>query len=205
MTDTTGLLIDRIGVETVLVPIVGTTPLLVHRWSEKAKQKMLDEMQGRDRIKENKDPEAEYEAAFYRFKDGAYGFPAAAFKQATVRGTRFYGKQLPMTEARQIMFFNGEIGVDGLALVRLEGEPHMRQDPVRVGRGGADLRYRPEFSEWSTVLDVTYVKSSLALNSLLSLIDAGGLGTGVGDWRPEKDGNHGTYRVDTTRDVEVIS
>jgi hypothetical protein len=39
---------------------------------------------------------------------------------------------------------------------------------------------------------------------VLSLIDAGGLGSGVGDWRPEKSGDFGTYMVDPDREVEVI-
>ena len=63
--------IDRIAAETIRVPIVGTTPLIIHRFSEKAKLKMLNEMQGRRTPKEPKDPEAEYEAAFYRLEDGS--------------------------------------------------------------------------------------------------------------------------------------
>lgn len=35
--------IDRIAAETVRVPIVGTTPLIVHRFSEKAKRMMAGE------------------------------------------------------------------------------------------------------------------------------------------------------------------
>ena len=27
---------------------------------------------------------------------------------------------------------------------------------------------------------------------------------GVGEWRPEKDGSFGTYRIDPDRDVEVL-
>ena len=38
----------------------------------------------------------------------------------------------------------------------------------------------------------------------LSLIDAGGMGIGVGEWRPEKDGAFGTYRIDPSREVKVI-
>ena len=68
--------IDRIAAETILVPIIGTTPLIVHRFSEKAKRQMLDTMQGRKTPKQPKDPEAEYEAAFYRLEDGGHGFPA---------------------------------------------------------------------------------------------------------------------------------
>lgn len=197
--------IDRIDAETISVPLRGTAPLVVHRFSEKAKQQMLDNMQGRKTPKKNKDPQAEYEAAFYRMKDDGYGFPAVAFKQATVGGARFYGKDVTMTALKQCMFFRGEPGQNGLQLFRITGEPHMREDVVRVGRGGTDLRYRPEFPEWSTIVIVTYVTSALTRSSVLSLIDAGGMGVGVGEWRPEKDGDFGTYQIDPTRDVEVLT
>jgi len=196
--------IARIDAETLLVPILGTTPLITHRFSEKAKKQMLDAMQGRKTPKAPKDPEAEYEAAFYKFEDGGNGMPAISFKHATVGGARFYGKQISMTALRQFVFTKGEVGVDGLALVRIEGEPTMREDVVRVGRGGTDLRYRPEFRDWKTLLTVTYVTSMLTRDSILSLIDAGGMGVGVGEWRPEKNGDFGTYRIDPDRAVEVV-
>ncbi len=196
--------IDKIAAETIRVPILGTTPLILHRFSEKAKRQMLDNMQGRKSPKQAKDPEAEYQAAFYRLKDDSYGMPSIAFKAATVGGARFYAG-VTMTSLKQFCYFRGEIGKDGQVLTRIEGEPRMREDVVRVGRGGADLRYRPEFEKWSCVLDITFVTSVLTRGSVLSLVDAGGMGVGVGEWRPECDGDFGTYRVDPDREVEVIS
>jgi len=196
--------IGRIESETIAVPIVGTTPLLVHRFSEKAKRQMLDNMQGRKSVKEPKDPKAEYEGAFYRLKgDSGYGFPATAFKLATIGGARFYS-QVTMTALKQFLFFHGEPSDDGQMLVPIAGDPEMREDVVRVGRGGADLRYRPIFAEWTATLQITYVTSALTRDSVLSLIDAGGLGVGVGEWRPEKGGDNGMYRIDLTGKVEVI-
>lgn len=196
--------IHQIAAETLLVPIVGTTPLIVHRFSEKAKRQMLDNMQGRKSPKQAKDPQAEYEAAFYRLGDGGYGFPSLAFKAATVGGARFYSG-VTMTALKQFMYLRGEVGDDGRALTRIEGAPIMREDVVTVGRNGSDLRYRPQFSEWRATLEVTYVTSALTRGSVLSLIDAGGMGVGVGEWRPEKDGDFGTYRVDPAREVEVVT
>lgn len=196
--------IDKIAVEGLAVPIIGTSPLIMHRFSEKAKRQMLDAMQGRKTPKENKDPQAEYQAAFYRLKDDRYGMPVTAFKQATIGAARFYGKDVSMTALKQFLFMRGEPGSDGISLTAIDGEPQMREDFVRVGRG-SDLRYRPEFVEWTATLEVLYVKSALTRNSVLSLIDAGGMGVGVGDWRPEKDGDFGTYRIDETRDITEVA
>lgn len=199
--------ISRLEAETLRVPILGTSTFVCHRFSEKAKKQMLDAMQGRKTPKEPKDPEAEYLAAFYRYREGdttRAGFPVIAFKTATIGGCRYYA-QLTMVSARQCLFFSGEPGLDRQMLAEIIGEPEMQEDVVRVGRGGTDLRYRPAWNEWSTTLDVTYVKSMLTRDSVLSLIDAGGLGCGVGEWRPEKGGVNGTYRVDPSKRVEVIS
>lgn len=209
---TPAIQIDRIAAETIRVPIVGTSPLIVHNFSEKSKRQMLEAQQGKKRLKEVRDPQAEYEAAFYRIQeeDGslAYGFPVTAFKAATTGAARFYGKSISMTALRQFLFMKG-ILTDGdpQQLVRIEGEPRMREDVVRLGgpSRSADLRYRPEFPEWRAVLEVTFVTSSIDRQSVLSLIDAGGLGIGVGEWRPEKRGEFGTYQIDADRDVEVLS
>ena len=197
--------IQRIGMETLRVPIVGEAPLIVHKFGEKARRKMLDIACGRKTPKEAKDPEAEYEAAFYRLDDGGYGFPVIAFKSATVGAARFYGKSVSMTALRQFVFFDGEFSKrDGQKLARIEGTPRMREDVVRLSSGGSELRYRPEFVEWSTTLDVTYVRSMLTRESVLSLMEAGGLGVGVGEWRPEKRGDFGTYTIDMTREIGVV-
>lgn len=198
------VVIDPIRAETIDVPIVGTAPLIVHRFGEKQKRAMLDSMQGRKSPKEAKDPAAEYEAAFYYTSDGEYGFPVLAFKSATIGAARFYGKSVTMTALKQFLFVIGQPGTDGTFLVPIEGSPVMREDVVRVGRGGSDLRYRPMFPEWRTTVRFSYVPAVLTRNSLLSLIDAGGMGVGVGEWRPEKDGLFGTYRVDPDRVVEAV-
>ncbi|TDT31138.1 hypothetical protein [Naumannella halotolerans] len=200
MTDTQ-VSINRIETETMLVPIKGTTPLIVHKFSEKAKRQMLDAQQGRKTPKEKRDPQADYEASFYRTENG-YGFPAVAFKAATIGAARFYGKSVKMTELRQFLFFKGVLSdADPQPLIPIEGTPRMREDVVRLGISGTDLRYRPEFPEWSALLEVIYVASALTRESVLSLIDAGGMGVGVGEWRPEKKGEFGTYQIDTDREV----
>jgi len=203
--------IDRIAAETIRVPIVGTAPLIVHNWSEKSKRQMLEAQQGKKRLKEARDPQAEFEAAFYRIIDPAsgelsYGFPVTAFKAATVGAARFYGKDISMTALRQLLFMRGVLTEgDPQQLVAIEGEPRMREDMVRVGMGGSDLRYRPEFPTWSAHLEVTFITSSISRQSVLSLIDAAGMGIGVGEWRPEKRGEFGTYAVDQSKTVEVLS
>lgn len=212
--------LPKLSMETMLVPLRGTAPLIVHKFSEKAKKAMLDAMQGRKTPKTPKDPEAEYQASFYHIQrrshmmtaDGhaimendGYGFPVIAFKAATIGGARYYSG-VTMTGLRQFLFFGGEIGDGGQKMARIVDRtpPRMREDVVRVNRGGSDLRYRPEFVEWGTTLQVTYITSALTRESVLALIEAGGLGVGVGEWRPEKGGDFGTYEIDQERDIQIL-
>ncbi|KJL37087.1 hypothetical protein RR49_01199 [Microbacterium ginsengisoli] len=211
VTEGAAIQIDRIAAETVRVPIVGTSPLIVHNFSEKSKRQMLDAQQGRKKLKEVRDPRSEYTAALYRISDpngDRFGFPVTAFKAATIGAARFYDKSVSMTSLRQFIFMRGILSeADPQQLVEIVGEPRMREDVVRLGgpSRSADLRYRPEFPTWSAVLEVTFVTSSISRQSVLSLIDAGGLGIGVGEWRPEKRGEFGTYAVDASREIEVLS
>ena len=202
--------IARIDAETLQVPIIGTAPLIVHNFSEKSRRQMLEAQQGKKKVKEIRDPRAEYESAFYRIADDdgeRYGFPVTAFKAATTGAARFYDKSVTMTALRQFMFMRGIMTkADPQMLVEIHGEPEMREDVVRLGGASrsADLRYRPMFPEWTCGLQVSYVKSSIDRNSILSLIDAGGMGIGVGEWRPEKRGEFGTYAVDKARELVII-
>lgn len=206
------IILDRIPSETIIVPIIGTSPLVVHRFSEKAKREMLDRMQGRKKPKESRNPEEDFRLASYRLGKDGYGFPAIGLKAATVSAARFYPRgSVTMTGLRQFMFFHGEMGEDNIGLCRIENPvssspwPRMREDVVKLATNVSDLRYRPEFWPWSMKLKITYVSSALSRDSVLSLIDAGGLGVGIGEWRPERGGDLGTYRIDVDKEVEIVT
>lgn len=208
------LLIPRLEKHTLVATIKGTSPLLVHRFSEKSKRIMLEAMQGRKSPKEPKDPQAEFEAAAYRFEDGGYGFPSIGVKSAMVSAGRFY-KGVTMTALRQALFVDGELGVDDQKLIRIiSGDPEraatddhgpvLREDVVRVGQGGTDLRYRPMWREWQAEVQVTFVTSMLDAQSVLALLDAAGTGVGIGEWRPERKGDMGTFTVDEDVDIQIL-
>lgn len=192
-----GVTLQRIKRETAHIEVVGTAPLIVHNWSEKARKEMLDKQMGKKVVKQRKDPQADYEASMYRFEDGRHGFPIMGFKAATVKGGgRIFGKAVKMTELRQNFTFIAD-GIDaaGMQLVTIKSdEPVMREDMVRVGMGTADIRYRAEYRNWSALLKIQFVPDLIDLQSVVALVDAGGT-CGVGEWRPEKNGSFGTYEV----------
>jgi hypothetical protein len=204
----TNIVIKRVGTERLLIPIVGTAPLIVHRWSEKARRELLESQQGIKKVKTPLDPQAEYEASSYRIQvDGqeeTYGFPALGFKAATVETFRFFDKSVTKVMLQQSLFFKGVFSKsEPMSLVKIEGDPEMREDIVTVGMG-TQPRYRATFIEWRATLDVRYVTATLNRDTVLNLVDSGGSFVGGGEWRPEKSGESGTYEVDESRPLLTV-
>lgn len=191
-TTTEALVLTPIRRETVQIDIQGTAPLIVHAWSAKSRQMMLDGMQGKKSVKTIRDPLADFQESQYRLFDGGHGFPTLAFKAATVGAARYFSG-ITMTQLRQNMHFISDEIETGLTRLHVD-EPIMREDTVRVGMGKADLRYRAEYRRWGATLTIAYLPSVISLDSIVALVEAGGMG-GVGEWRPERDGAFGTYEV----------
>ena len=184
------------------IPIIGLTPVIPHKWSEKSKR-MMPGHPDHDQVKRAKGdrkPAEEAEACLYKL-DESLALPATAFKAAIVGACRFFDKPT-MVEAKQLLFVEG-VGPE--QLVKIEGDKGEPQvDTPRNTSGNADLRYRYYIRDWSTMLRVRYVPARITQESVVTLVDAAGRG-GVGDWRPSAPksytGTFGTFRVDTKKEV----
>jgi hypothetical protein len=149
---------------------------------------MLDkQMKKGTQAKTAKDPQQEYEDSLYRLPDGRYGFPANGIKACAIRGAKALG--LVMVDARAAFFIKGD-------LLPIVGEPSPRDDMVRVGKGTADIRYRGAFLEWSIDLPITFNARVVSAEQIVAMLDSGGFGTGIGEWRPEKGGQWGQFHVE---------
>lgn len=192
----TGITIERLGRETVEIPVIGISPVIPHKWSEKALRMMRDAQSGSKARakKEPKIPKDEAEGSLYRLPDGRPGFPATGFKASIVGAARLFDG-VTMTSLKSGLFVEGE-GPD--QLVPLEGEMLLREDTPRNANGVADLRYRYQFFPWSVTLRVTFLPALMDVRSVYALVDAAGNG-GVGDWRPSapksQTGTFGRFEV----------
>ena len=214
--------IRPIEMKTVEVTLVGDTPLIMHCWSEKAKRMMLEAQQGKSKGKQRplKNPvddfiqsahwlteKPEYpegaseeacEAAFNTAisKGAKFGFPVSAFKQSAISAAYRMGWSKSKTELKGVFFIESDFG-DMLEII--SDVPAMREDMVKISGGTADLRYRSEFKNWSTTFRLKYnVNGPYSLENILNLINAGGTVCGVGEWRPERNGQFGMFHVKTS-------
>jgi hypothetical protein len=203
LTTATGVTLQLLDRKRVQVRVRGTAPLITHKWSEKARRQMLDTQQKKAVTKEIRNPEADYDSATYWLDEsaGLAGMPVVAFKAATIGAARYFDKKaVNMTMLRGALTFIGH-GPDQLAPIY--GPREMREDMVTVGISGTDLRYRPVFDPWESVLTIAFLPAVVTEQSVLALVDAGGMG-GVGEWRPSKcaTGSFGTYEVVGVETVE---
>lgn len=205
--ETTVVEIPAINIQTAVIRLVGDSPLIVHKWSEKAKKEILDKQMKKAKTKghDAKDPVRDFIDSLYwldgepeektevgflqAIESGArFGFPAVAFKASAVAA----GYRAGVT--KNMVSMNAAFHIDG-EFVEIQGVPQMREDMVRVGMGVADIRYRGEFPEWSATFSVRYNASAISLEQLINLFNLGGFACGVGEWRAEKGGTFGMFHV----------
>lgn len=213
--ETVGITLPPIDVRVMEVTLVGETPLIVHAWSQKARLEMLNkQMKKASGKKEAKDPRRDFEESLYRLPDDGYGFPSVAFKSAAITAITSVGGVTKVGGRQAFHVLGSDVEITGafdgtkmrLNLIRIEGsEPTMREDPCRVGMGTADLRYRGEFWPWHATVIVRYAADVLSEEQILNLFNRAGFGVGVGEWRPEKDGMNGMFRVATEADLDAIA
>ena len=189
------------AIKTVAIPIIGISPLIIHAWSVKAMREIADKQAGKAKNKKHdiRVPEEDYENAKHKSPQGWDGFPAAGFKAAMIRGAKMIG--LVMKDTQTSFFIKADC--EETQLVRINGESRMRTDMVRVGMGSADIRYRPEYPEWSADLTIEYNSGVVSVDQIFQLVKAAGYGCGVGEMRPEKTKfNYGRFRLKDEKDSE---
>lgn len=187
-----------LDLKTILVNLEGITPFICHNWDKKNIDKMQAKQAGTaSKGREKRDPAQDYEGAFYRIPDGRPGMKLIAFKNAAVTAVTSLGKEFTKVGARQAFFILRD--KDGGELTPIhypeDSPPYMRTDTVTVGMGGTDLRYRPEFLRWGVTLAIEFNSRAISQDQLVNLINLGGFSVGVGEWRPEKNGDHGRFKV----------
>ena len=215
--------IKPINIKTIDISIKGVTPLVVHAWSHKAKRESLDKQRGRkvsakhsikvpmnDLIESlywltnhpelgETDEEAEQNYRNAIDSGAKFGFPVTGIKQAIISGAYRAGLDVKQTELRGTFFLEGATEASTIDIAEIVGpEPVIREDMVRVGglSKSADIRYRGEFRDWQIPLRLKYnAEGKYSLEQILNCVNFGGFVVGIGEWRPERDGQMGMFEL----------
>lgn len=196
---TTGAEIDVISIETgtVMLKVLGRTPLICNRLSEKARFQLLlpptkkNAVEKATTLKHN--PVDEYRASVMRTKgeaETAIALPATAFKGALCSAAL----DMPGTKKAQIgrlTFVEGE-------QIQIFGKPQIFSTITRSAdmNKTPDVRTRAILPEWAAIVPVTFNRPLLNEMSIYRLMVAAGITIGVGDFRQQKGaGNYGSFNV----------
>ena len=207
--------IKPIQIRQATVHIVGDTPLIMHAWSEKAKREMLEKQMKvtKTKAKTAKNPVEDFIRSMYwlspmpeemtedafneAIHNGArFGFPVTGFKQAAISAAYRMGWSKDKASLRGAFF----IECDDDQMIEIKSDPPiMREDMVKLLGQTADIRYRGEFRNWSADLTISFNENGqYTLEQIINIINAGGYVCGVGEWRPERDGQFGMFHIATT-------
>ena len=192
--------IDTLDVrmEELHVWILGETPLVCNRVSEKAKHELLiprGRLNAADRQGTQKhDPFAEYRASPYILPDPLeatlLAVKASAFKGALLTASL----DMPGTRKAQI---GRLLRIEG-EMVNIFGVPQLYMTIVRMADIGRtpDIRTRAILPTWACRLTIRYAAPLLTMQTVMNLLVSAGQTVGVGDGRVEKGKlDFGAFRV----------
>lgn len=219
--ETAPVTIVRPEFEFVEVTIVGDTPLITHNFSNKAKRQMLDSQQQKATAKkrEPKIPLNDFMGSLHwltpepkpgvsdedaeriwaeAVKSGArFGFPTNGIKAAAAITPKRTGQKIDGTDMKASFFIAGGTDASSFEMAEIVGPtPVMREDMVRLNGKSADIRYRAEFTEWEIPLVIKINKHGLlSIEQVINAINTAGFAVGIGEWRPGRGGQFGTFHV----------
>lgn len=174
------IIIERPKLYKTEIKIEGMTSLICNRRTEEGIKKTLK--------KKTYEDEKEFKNSLYPKVNGHYGFPASAITKAVESVAKTHAPGVNKTQVRGSFF----IPVDYL---EIEGKPTMRSDVVII-KGNAIRRVRAEFKTWKMKVPIEGDENGvLGLEQIVNLIAIAGDKCGIGDWRPQKSGIHGRFRV----------
>lgn len=186
--------------KTVQVEIRGITPLLIHKFgaeAETAKKTRRIEVADRD-------PRAEAKKVAYIAGDGSFFFNAFAIPNSMGNA----GASHKATGTRKSLRFvvPSAVRMDADVVTILNGKGPAKDfevdaRPVTIpATKGRVMRYRPRFNDWGARFVVHVDDELLSLEMAHQLLTEAGQSIGIGDFRPEKRGPFGRFRVVTWKE-----
>lgn len=174
-----------------VIPIRGTTPLVLHAFAQKVQDKIRETQEAgsqsrKGKSKEARDFEDNYQNARHISTEGWDGIPASAFRNALISACRTVG--FKMTIAKMSVFVKADgYQADGTGLVRItKGTPRMDVRPGRNATGVIDLRSRPMWDAgWEASPTFRWDADQFSDNDIVNLLSRAGAQVGVGEGRPD--------------------
>lgn len=178
--------------------ILGTSPIILNRMSQKAMHELLmpkGRKTAADKASSLKhNPAQEFRDSPYVIRDekspAMLGVLATSFKRAM--GTA--ALDMPGAKKAQILRL---IYVEG-ELIPIYGTPRLFMAVTRSAdiNKTPDVRTRAILPEWACKVSVTFTRPLMRETAIANLLAAAGINSGIGDWRQEKgSGSYGAFKI----------
>ena len=132
--------------------------------------------------------------------EGWRGIPAGAFRQAMISACRLVGFKMTLAKLSVFVHADGFDRIDGIPLIKIDGEPERTDMAVRNATGVADIRVRPMWREWGANVRVKYDADQFTIQDVTNLMQRVGMQVGIGEGRPDSRDSAGlgwgTFRLE---------
>jgi hypothetical protein len=198
------------NLQTAEFAICGTAPLVVHRFSRKVQQGMLEKMEagGNARSAKGKreavDLDDVMEAGKYRSKEGWEGFNASGVRMAMISACRLVGFKMVLAKLSVFVVEDGRDAEEPqVPLVRIYGKARRMEAWARVETGTAYMTVRPCYDEWSAKLRIRFDGDQFTLTDVTHLLTRVGAQVGICEGRPDSKNSAGmgwgTFEVEAKK------
>lgn len=187
----TDIIIDAPKLQTLSVRIRGTAPYVQNKFSQKARQAMIDKhiagsVAQKGKKREPKNFQKMYDGALHVGRDGTLGMPAPAFRAALISACRLVGFKMTLAKLSVFVLHDTVDKDDATPLVRItKGEPRVLESVTRLANGQPDVIWRPCWDEWEAVLRIVYDADQFSATDITNLLMRVGQQVGIGCGRPD--------------------
>lgn len=195
--------------------IIGTEPLVIHRFSQKTKLEMKQKMEtgnpaSNKKKREPKSTDDTYNEARYMSKEGWDGFHAASVRNAMISACRLVNFKMTLAKLSVFVEQDGRDATEPqVPLIRIYGDPIKQEDIARVETGQPYVTVRPAFHDWEAKIKIRWDADQFTLQDITNLLARVGSQVGIGEGRPDSKNSAGMgwglFRIAESHDYKPDS
>jgi hypothetical protein len=178
-----------IGVQ-LAVRVVGTSPLLMHRWTTKAIIQMVGKAVGQTQPRGPKDLTEEYEQSYHRNEKGKVAMPCRIVKAAIIDGAIATEGAVTKADLKRSLRV---VGYTAPIVTKQAMEMDCR---IASNNGSPDMRARAVVPAGYYFDIVVQFNSPLTPDKVVAALEGAGSCIGLCEMRPEKGGEYGTFTIE---------
>jgi len=189
--ETKNLVIKAPAFQVAEFEIIGTSPLVIHRFSAKTKQEMKQKMETGKAASSKKNREAKntddtFQESRYISKEGWDGFHAGAIRSAMISACRLVGFKMTLAKLSLFVVNDGwDAKEPQIPLIRIYGKAEKQEDIARVETGQPYVTIRAAFYNWKSKLKIRWDADQFTIEDVYNLLIRVGMQVGLCEGRPD--------------------